>query len=141
VGGSVVASIGRHLEPAETVAATEGSDVAILDARRFRVAGVLDKPCNRPGTVPGASGRFRAQPGAGSGSAARCRPPRARPVTACTLRPGSHRRGWTESRHHAVSGGVRRRPQEPDRLTGPARSGDRHVHLFDLRQLLAPITG
>jgi hypothetical protein len=70
VGGSVVASIGRHLEPAETVAATEGSDVSILDARRFRVAGVLDKPCNRPGTVPGASGRSQGPapgplPGAG----------------------------------------------------------------------------
>ncbi|MGH3303724.1 MAG: IS1634 family transposase [Streptosporangiaceae bacterium] len=45
----LVASIGRFLEPAEAVAATEGSDVEIVDARRFGGAYVLDELWHRLG--------------------------------------------------------------------------------------------
>jgi hypothetical protein len=45
----LVASISRFLEPAEAVAAVEGSDVEILDARRFGGAYVLDELWHRLG--------------------------------------------------------------------------------------------
>lgn len=45
----LVASISRFLEPAEAVAATEGSDVEIIDARRFGGAYVLDELWRRLG--------------------------------------------------------------------------------------------
>ena len=45
----LVASISRFLEPAEAVAATEGSDVEIIDARRFGGAYVLDELWGRLG--------------------------------------------------------------------------------------------
>ena len=45
----LVSSISRFLEPAEAVAATQGSDVEIVDARRFGGAYVLDELWGRLG--------------------------------------------------------------------------------------------
>jgi len=45
----LVTSIGHFLEPAEAVAASEGTDVEIVDARRFGGAYVLDKLRHRLG--------------------------------------------------------------------------------------------
>ena len=45
----LVASIGRFLDPAEAVAATSGSDVEVIDARRFGGAYVLDELWRRLG--------------------------------------------------------------------------------------------
>ena len=55
----LVASIGRFLEPAEAVAATEGSDVEILDARRFGGAYVLDELWHRLGIARALQGAAR----------------------------------------------------------------------------------
>jgi hypothetical protein len=60
----LVASIGRFLEPAEAVAATEGGDVEILDARRFGGAYVLDELWHRLGIA-------RARPGTGDSTTRR----------------------------------------------------------------------
>ena len=57
----LVASISRFLEPADAVAAVEGSDVEVVDARRFGGAYVLDELWHRLGIaralVGAASGR------------------------------------------------------------------------------------
>ena len=55
----LVASIGRFLEPAEAVAATEGTDVEILDARRFGGAYVLDELWHRLGIARALQGAAR----------------------------------------------------------------------------------
>ena len=55
----LVASIGRFLEPAEAVAATEGSDVEIVDARRFGGAYVLDELWHRLGIARALQGAAR----------------------------------------------------------------------------------
>ncbi|HLI43945.1 MAG TPA: IS1634 family transposase [Acidimicrobiales bacterium] len=55
----LVTSIGRFLDPAEAVAATEGSDVEIVDARRFGGAYVLDELWHRLGIARAIEGAAR----------------------------------------------------------------------------------
>ena len=55
----LVASISRFLEPTEAVAATEGTDVEIVDARRFGGAYVLDELWHRLGIARALLGAAR----------------------------------------------------------------------------------